>query len=55
MLSILPLAVGMLPINAMVYVFDGILVGASDFKFMAGEPWTPACWVLFLSCQVRGG
>ena len=36
MLSILPLAVGMLPVNAAVYVFDGILVGASDFRFMAG-------------------
>lgn len=34
--AILPLAVAMLPINAAVYVFDGILVGASDFKWMAG-------------------
>lgn len=34
--AILPLAVAMLPINSAVYVFDGILVGASDFKWMAG-------------------
>jgi MATE family multidrug resistance protein len=34
--AILPIAVAMLPINAAVYVFDGILVGASDFKWMAG-------------------
>lgn len=35
--SILPLAIGMVPINAAVYVLDGILVGASDFKFLAGK------------------
>lgn len=35
-LSILPIAVGMLPINAAVYVLDGILVGSSDFQWMAG-------------------
>ena len=34
--SILPIAVAMLPINAAVYVLDGVLVGASDFKWMAG-------------------
>jgi len=34
--SILPLAVGMLPLNAAVYVLDGIMVGASDFRWMAG-------------------
>lgn len=36
-LAILPLAVGMIPINAGVYVLDGVLVGAGDFKFLAGE------------------
>lgn len=34
--SIYPLAVGMLPLNALVYVLDGILVGARDFTWMAG-------------------
>ncbi|GAB4812989.1 hypothetical protein N2152v2_000035 [Parachlorella kessleri] len=34
--GVLPLAVAMLPVNAAVYVLDGVLVGASDFKFMAG-------------------
>lgn len=34
--EVLPIAVAMLPINAAVYVFDGIVTGASDFKFMAG-------------------
>lgn len=33
--EILPLAIGLLPLNAVVYVLDGILVGASDFKWMA--------------------
>jgi len=34
--AVLPIAVAMLPVNAAVYVFDGIITGASDFKFMAG-------------------
>lgn len=34
--QVLPIAVAMLPINAAVYVFDGVITGASDFKFMAG-------------------
>lgn len=34
-LQILPLAIGLLPMNAIVYVLDGILVGASDFQWMA--------------------
>ena len=33
----LRIAVAMLPINAAVYVFDGVITGAADFKFMAGE------------------
>lgn len=37
MRQVLPIAVAMLPINAAVYVFDGVITGASDFKFMAGE------------------
>jgi Na+-driven multidrug efflux pump len=35
--SLLPLAVAMVPLNALMYVLDGILVGASDFKYLAGE------------------
>jgi len=35
--SLLPLAVAMLPINSLVYVLDGCLVGASDFRYLAGE------------------
>lgn len=34
--SIYPLAVGALPLNALVYVLDGVLVGARDFSWMAG-------------------
>ena len=34
--EVLPIAVAMLPVNAAVYVFDGIITGASDFRFMAG-------------------
>ena len=37
MREILPITVAMLPINAAVYVFDGITTGAADFRFMAGE------------------
>ncbi len=47
--QVLPIAVAMLPINAAVYVFDGIITGASDFKFMAGEGpdlFSVACRVL---------
>ena len=36
--ALLPLAVGMLPLNALVYVLDGVLVGASDFTYLAGGP-----------------
>jgi MATE family multidrug resistance protein len=35
-MAVLPLAVGMLPVNAAVYVLDGIFVGAGDFRWMAG-------------------
>ena len=39
MRQVLPIAVAMLPINAAVYVFDGVITGAADFKFMAGTLW----------------
>ena len=32
--ALLPLAIGMLPVNALVYQLDGILVGASDFRWV---------------------
>lgn len=32
--SLLPLALAPLPVNALVYTLDGVLVGASDFKYM---------------------
>ena len=32
----MPIAVAMLPVNSAVYVLDGCLVGASDFKYLAG-------------------
>ncbi len=34
--ALLPLALAPLPVNALVYTFDGILVGASDFNFLMG-------------------
>jgi putative MATE family efflux protein len=34
-LRVLPLAIGMLPVNAAVYVLDGVFVGAADFGYMA--------------------
>lgn len=34
--ALLPLAVGVLPLNAAVYVLDGVLLGARDFGFLAG-------------------
>lgn len=39
--ALLPLVICMLPLNALVYVLDGILVGASDFKFLAGTVFLP--------------
>jgi putative MATE family efflux protein len=32
--QIMPTAIVLLPVNSLVYVLDGVLVGASDFKFM---------------------
>ena len=34
--AILPLAIVMLPLNSVAFVFDGIFIGAKDFDFMAG-------------------
>lgn len=34
--QLMPLAIWMLPLNAMVYVLDGVLVGASDFQVRVG-------------------
>ena len=34
--QIMPLVVAMQPLNAIVYVMDGILVGAGDFSYIAG-------------------
>ncbi len=34
--DLVPIAVAMLPVNSAVYVLDGCLVGASDFKYLAG-------------------
>lgn len=42
--EILPIAVAMLPVNAAVYVFDGIITGAADFKFMAGTCLALVCF-----------
>ena len=33
--ALLPLALGILPLNAAVYVLDGVLLGAGDFGFLA--------------------
>ena len=33
--AILPLAIVMLPLNSAAFVFDGIMIGARDFDFMA--------------------
>jgi hypothetical protein len=41
--DLVPVAVAMLPVNAAVYVLDGCLVGASDFKYLAGAPLLPYC------------
>eukprot|EP00210_Caulerpa_lentillifera_P002402 g2303.t1 len=42
--QILPLAILMLPVNSVAYVFDGVMIGASDFKFMA--------WSMAASCFI---
>lgn len=49
-LQLLPLAVAMLPVNSLVYVLDGVLVGASDFKFLAlAMVGAATCTVLLLT------
>jgi Na+-driven multidrug efflux pump len=57
-MEILPLATVMLPINAAVYVLDGILVGCADFKFLAlamlGAAGV-ACGLLFNVVEPEGG
>lgn len=50
---LLPLAVGMLPVNAVVYVLDGVLVGASDFKFLAGAMVLSAACAVGVLLQVE--
>lgn len=57
-MEILPLATVMLPINAAVYVLDGILVGCSDFKFLAVAMLGAAgvaCGLLFNVVEPEGG
>lgn len=51
--QVLPIAVAMLPINAAVYVFDGIITGAADFRFMAGR-WLGGSVVGLGSVGVEG-
>jgi hypothetical protein len=36
-LELLPLATALMPMSSLVFVLDGILLGASDFRFLAGE------------------
>jgi putative MATE family efflux protein len=49
-LSILPIALTMLPVNGAVYVLDGILVGSRDFKWMAKAMTLAAgCALAFLA------
>ena len=57
-MEILPLATVMLPINAAVYVLDGILVGCADFKFLAVAMLGAAgvaCGLLFNVVEPEGG
>lgn len=34
-MSVLPIATASMPVNAVVYVLDGVMVGASEFAYMA--------------------
>lgn len=42
MASILPLAMGMLPICGLVYVMDGIFVGSEEYSFLAQAMYVSA-------------
>lgn len=55
--QVLPIAVGMMPVNAAVYVLDGVFVGASDFRFMAAAMGVAAVSGagLLLTVQPGGG
>lgn len=41
--AILPLAIIMLPLNSVAFVFDGIMIGAKDFEFMAKAMVASSC------------
>lgn len=51
--ALLPLAIGMLPINALVYQLDGILVGGSDFRFLAVAMLGAAITTIVLLCSIE--
>ncbi len=35
--TILPFVIGMQPLNALVFVWDGVFMGAEDFRYLAGQ------------------
>ena len=49
--TVLPFVIAMQPLNALVFVWDGIFIGAEDFRFLAAQMVTAAvsgCAVLLL-------
>jgi len=55
---VLPFVVAMQPLNALVFVWDGIFIGAEDFRFLAAQMATAAacaCVVLLLVIPMNWG
>lgn len=53
--ALAPLAMGVLPLNAAVYVLDGVLLGAGDFGFLAAAMAGAAGVSVFVLSAVGGG
>ena len=53
--ALAPLAMGVLPLNAAVYVLDGVLLGAGDFAFLAAAMAGAAGVSVFVLSAVGGG
>ena len=53
--ALAPLAMGVLPLNAAVYVLDGVLLGAGDFAFLAAAMAGAAGVSVFVLGAVGGG
>eukprot|EP01024_Parvocaulis_polyphysoides_P059293 TRINITY_DN6404_c0_g2_i8.p4 TRINITY_DN6404_c0_g2~~TRINITY_DN6404_c0_g2_i8.p4 ORF type:complete len:203 (-),score=27.41 TRINITY_DN6404_c0_g2_i8:383-991(-) len=52
--KVFPITVGMLPVNAIAYILDGILLGASDFGFLASAMASVSIFSVIVMQVVEG-